>query len=135
MSRRREAEVGPHGAGAPEVLRGFDRSRKARSHDHADSRAGHQQTAGRIPLGEADQPPVEHRNLLPDSLPRCKQRIDDGASEGLPFRSSRTRVANGWPAPLPALRPKVFKMLRIWLERSTDTPLSWARAPTRWRTA
>jgi hypothetical protein len=71
-----------------------------------------------------DQPPVEHRNLLAHDPPSHEQWVDDGGERGAPSRSSRTRNAGARPSPFPATSPKIFSPLRIWLERSIDTPIS-----------
>jgi hypothetical protein len=67
------------------VLGRLDRGRKACGDDYTNARAGHQQTAGRIPLGEADQPPVEHGNLLTHGVPSGEEWINDGSQRGAPL--------------------------------------------------
>jgi hypothetical protein len=71
-----------------------------------------------------DQPPVEHRNLLAHDPPSREQWVDDGGERGAPIEKLAHPKRGGAALPFPATSPKIFSPLRIWLERSIDTPIS-----------
>ena len=111
---------------------------EARSDQHSNSWTGHQQGTCRIGFHRGHELPVEDCDLIADSAPSRKQRLDYVGNLRSASSAARTFASNTCPAPPVARSPNVFSqrpVLRIWFERSIEMPTNCERAPTKRRIA